>query len=815
MFIDTCYAEVCNSSYVDATWVIYGNCSNEVLTFNSTVKVPEGKKLILKDSVIWLNVSEEEEPGFINDGELALLSSTIINPYPYNSKWKFTSSGMSLINSSMLYSLDAYLSNSKIINTTFVGKSGKEPNSMVIMENNIAFINNTLLNFSLFINGANNIIKGNKIQAKQADFSVAGNNNSLIANEVNSSIITLALNKSYVFDNTFQEASVYIESSSTEFKNNKLINSDAAIVASKINISNSVFDGNGHNITLAFISTSATIRNTTITDGRPFDLYSLSSSLKEDNVKYESYLKAWLVSIEVINAKGEHVPNAKITIKDSRNVSVAVGETGDGAKKGIFDVVLNETFKNKTHQLSQNPYTIIATKNNIANTTVCNITRDTNIILMLAINETNETNITVYKGPVIVEIKRPENKTYLKRDLINGTYILIEAYSNFNMSKCNYSIISEKKVIKMSSKASEKMFESRIDVNYYPLQGQIKLLLTCTFENGMENTTSVMFTVYPGYECLTNDDCEYDEFCNANLCENVSCECGYIEDHECKVYECCSNDACEDNEYCDLEDHECKEVTCPDNCGIITNHECIKPEGYCCWDHECGERQICDTEKHKCVTQYLHIEIPKKELLKGDEIEIIVRDQYNNTVAGVDITITFASGNTINAVTDENGMARVKLLESGPFAVSVRKKRYTPAYIQRNVKEPFNIAIVIISLVIIIATPTALYLYYYRKKDILKLEKHVGGRNVLLVIKNLSKDTLRNLIVTDSVPKGSFYGCNVNPLITDRGSFDELTWEILELPPGEEVVIEYEASSTSDSFSVKYGDKIYVSTKKF
>ena len=200
-----------------------------------------------------------------------------------------------------------------------------------------------------------------------------------------------------------------------------------------------------------------------------------------------------------------------------------------------------------------------------------------------------------------------------------------------------------------------------------------------------------------------------------------------------------------------------------------------------------------------------------RELVKGENVTIIVRDQDNQTVPFVDLVVTFSNGKTVDIKTNEYGMANFKLLEKGPMQITARKQRYSAGFITYEVKESYMFILMIISIIIIVAIPTALYLFYFRKREILELKKIVSGTRVSLIIKNNSNEVMRNLIVIDSVPKGAFYGCNINPVREDRGTYEDLMWEIFELDPGDEVIIEYEAASTGKGFMVKYNDQTFVS----
>jgi hypothetical protein len=92
----------------------------------------------------------------------------------------------------------------------------------------------------------------------------------------------------------------------------------------------------------------------------------------------------------------------------------------------------------------------------------------------------------------------------------------------------------------------------------------------------------------------------------------------------------------------------------------------------------------------------------------------------------------------------------------------------------------------------------------------LKLEKTISGTRVMLRIKNKTNKKLQDIIIRDSVPRRCFIRCNVTPKVQalDRMT-DVLTWEILELNPKEEVVIQYDTRRANEGFSVNFENKEY------
>ena len=69
-------------------------------------------------------------------------------------------------------------------------------------------------------------------------------------------------------------------------------------------------------------------------------------------------------------------------------------------------------------------------------------------------------------------------------------------------------------------------------------------------------------------------------------------------------------------------------------------------------------------------------------------------------------------------------------------------------------------------------------------------------------MKNRSKEYLDNVIISDRVPARAFISCSVTPRIETFGNEEHLTW-FAALNPGEEVIINYQATKTSDKFSIR------------
>ena len=229
-----------------------------------------------------------------------------------------------------------------------------------------------------------------------------------------------------------------------------------------------------------------------------------------------------------------------------------------------------------------------------------------------------------------------------------------------------------------------------------------------------------------------------------------------------------------------------------------------------------GQNEICDMNLNRCVERTIQLSLSSMDLTVGEELELMVRDGTGIAVEGADVTANFISGNRITAVTDSQGKAKIMLPEPGEVNIVVRKSGYAAASSDIVVREGFNILIVIIIVVICIAVAGSLLYIRTRgglkKQNPVSMNKTVQGNNVILSIKNDTKDTMRNLLINDQVPYGAFITSGMKPQITKfDANTDNLSWQLLTLEPGQVVSITYQTQRSLEGFSVKIGDREYLS----
>ncbi len=465
-----------------------------------------------------------------------------------------------------------------------------------------------------------------------------------------------------------------------------------------------------------------------------------------------------------------------------------------------------QKIENETGIFYFNPYTINATKGNYSNSTTADLTSDLNVEIV--VGAVNVSNVSAF----IITVNSPENNSiYFSTDLINDSILLLEVESNKNISSCDYMLDSTS--VGSLSEVNPNKFRDYLNVSDF-LGGEYEMTFICQSDS-VENTTKIIFLVYPGRECLSDIYCDDDEECSNDYeCVELTGDCGYASNHEWIEYGCCEDDDCEDDEYCDTSLHTCEEVSC--DCGVPEDHTCVFPyPGYCCENSHCDSNQTCDVINNKCVTQILNVYVPER-IAQGETIRVYVKDQNNVSVADATVTVSYSdSGNLYLFSTNSQGFADVSINESGNAQISARKANYFTGSTSIKVTPAFDwllFSIIFIVIFVGILVPIMLF----KKRDLfkfggpLKLEKTVSGRIVMLRIKNNTKGVLKLLTIVDKVPKGAFLRCNVMPEIeTIDSRTDRLSWTVLELGPKEEIVIEYEAGGFYKGFSVESGGKRY------
>jgi len=411
---------------------------------------------------------------------------------------------------------------------------------------------------------------------------------------------------------------------------------------------------------------------------------------------------------------------------------------------------------------------------------------------------------------LIITVKSPENNSvYFKADLVDDSLLPLEVETNVNVSSCDYMLDST--VVGSLSEAGPKNFRGYLNVSDLT-DGEYMITFLCG-TNVTENTSQVIFSVYPERECISDLDCRDDEECTSGYeCVELLCECGYPSNHECVDYECCQDSECNDDEFCDTGEHGCRDVEC--DCGVARNHQCVFPyPGYCCENIHCDTNQTCDIINHRCMTQILYVYVPER-IVQGETIRIYIGDQDNRSVEGASLTVTYSdSENMYFFSTDSQGIANILVNESGNVQISARKANYFAGFTSVKVAAAFDwflFSIIFIVIFLAILLPVLFKKGLFKLGGPLKLEKTTSGRIVMLRVRNKTKDVLSVLTLVDRVPRGAFIRCNITPEIeTIDRTTDRLSWTVLKLGPGEEIVIEYEARGFYKGFSVGVGGERY------
>jgi len=110
-------------------------------------------------------------------------------------------------------------------------------------------------------------------------------------------------------------------------------------------------------------------------------------------------------------------------------------------------------------------------------------------------------------------------------------------------------------------------------------------------------TTTIQTTPTEAPGCLTDDDCESDEWCDTSVTPG-ECKPGCRTSDDCTAMSCseCVNHQCVDPECCTSDD--CEAVT-DMVCSVCNIDTCSQPE--CCADDDCLAGYICEDEK--CVPE--------------------------------------------------------------------------------------------------------------------------------------------------------------------------------------------------------------------
>ncbi len=404
---------------------------------------------------------------------------------------------------------------------------------------------------------------------------------------------------------------------------------------------------------------------------------------------------------------------------------------------------------------------------------------------------TNGTGFDVLLTQFTILVESPSNKTYW-----NTTGLDVVITATRDADTCDFYLDSEGPMM---------MYESSPRRWYYNITlinaGTFELTVVCNESGGLSNSSSLEFTVRSD-ECESNETgiCTATQQCVNGMCAEIECSgCRYAYNRTCLPYECCSDQDCLQGQQCI--DHDCSGVEC--ECGEIQGHTCVRYE--CCSNFDCGENERCDTESHECVGKAMIVLAPQS-VVAGEVFEVTVMGQDGTPIQGASVKIVYGSGTEKELVTDGQGMVSVIATETG----TVQIKASAPGYDERTVSlesvPGFNWWIVAALMIILLGAGGGYF--YWQQLPPLGLVKLVSGHSVTLKVKNGTIDNLENVLIVDSVPAGAFISCNLEPRLENFGDEDHLTW-FASLAPGEEIVINYEATQATDSFLVRIGDEEY------
>jgi len=748
-------------------WVVNETiiCSSETIILNGSLLINESGNLTLDNSELRFNSSFDGEFGVENNGTLRILSSTLRSETDHAYTFVSNPGAKLEIHGSHIRDCGYYDSH--------ITKQGAYINSdgSVITDSNISDNLNGLL-----LVGSGLIVDNNTVTHNQlAGLFISGDDNNITNNSV----------------------------SHNGFGGISIINSKNLRIEGNVILENGLPGFGGYGIELT-LTEDVSLINNLVNNSIDYDIYMFSAlHTTFANTNYTTLWKGWYLNVTVLDTEGNPVDNAEVVITNNLSEVVLSDVTESEGKIVTFQT---EELKNVTGIFRFNPYTVNVTKSNHSSVITINLTENMDVEVIL------ETNLSANVSALLLTIVSPENNSvYFGSDLVNASLLLLEVETSTNVSSCSYMLDST--VVASLSEVTPKNFRSYINVSDF-IEGEYIITFLCESET-LENTSKVIFSVYPERECLSDIDCEDDENCTNFECVKLLCECGYPSGHECVYYECCENNDCEDDEFCDLETHECEEVQC--DCGVPEDHTCVFPyPDYCCEDSHCDVNQTCDVLNHKCVTQILYVYVPER-IVQGETIKVYVRDQNNRSVSGASITITYpSSGHMYFFSSDVNGTAEIPVNESGNLQISARKPNYFTGSASVRVAAAFD-WLFFFAVFIVIFLAILLPILYKKRVFLglglggpLRLEKTTSGRSVMLRIKNRTKDTLKLLTVVDHVPKGAFIGCSVMPEIEPvDAETDRLKWVILQLNPGEEIRIEYEAAGFYKGFSVEFAGKRY------
>lgn len=814
-------------------------CEGEFMVLNGSLLINESGDLTLKDSVLQFNSTYDGQFGIEVNGSISVIEGSVIESKSSSAYYFFTrwmAKGM-VIKDSFIHDCgyqDDWVNKlgpttrsrgSNISNTTF---SGNNYALQAISKNNNISGNRFISNeYSVFVNGSGNILSGNTIRDNKYSslYAINGDNIRFEYNLVERNMgLIFAVNNSVIHNNTFLNNTFWGlmlgNGTDNNITNNLIkyhtIGLPGIMIIPSLHLfsmQNTRVEGNrilenGDGLTV-MSSEGTLLKDNLVNQSTNYDIQMISTGpVTFENTNYTTLVKGWYFDLNVVNATGSPVPEASVVIKNNYTTTVFSG-TADSYGK-TETLTLNESMENGSEVLTFSPYSVNVTATGYGvNHTLFNMTSDVRLTLTLQEAETVPANLTV-------TIVSPMNSTYTKSDLTANRTIKVEVTGSENMTECNYSINGS---IGPLSEVNPARF--RAYLNTSEMEGTYEIIVVCRSIEGDLNGTTETFTVYPGRECIEDDDCDYDEVCTEEECVELECDCAYPDDHECVPYECCEDEECDEDEEC--EDHECEAVDCP--CPEkIYDHKCNMDPGYCCSFEQCGDDEVCID--HECIEQTLSFTVPE-ELVVGQEVTITVTDQNGEPVENVRIKVSYPEMDEPvieTYYTESDGSVSIKIKYAGRVNFNANKAGYVSSSESGEVPEPFNFFFVL-QIIILIACLAGIGFIAIRLikggglKGIklgfigggpLKLEKNVTGSRVILRVKNTSGKTIEGITIRDSVPKGAFIRSSVRPRVEPFDRFnDVLTWSILMLRPKERVVIQYDTKSANRGFSVKHGGKEY------
>jgi len=832
-------------------WVVNDTvlCTGMSFYLNGSLLVNSSGNLTLQDTAVLFNSSFDGQFGVESNGSLYLMGA-LMNKSTGGAYYFVSNAGANLeIRNSYIYSCGFQSSDPR--------KTGVYSASAWTNVTNTTFSKNY---FGLTINAGNANVSGNRFVSSTAGAISITGSNAVFANNTIGSIndncsagimsAQMQANNSQVKNNSFfsgLDGGLRIYGNANNVAGNNIAyscNSSASssaigglgiygsdnIVAGNAMVGNfntgleisssqnTIVTGNvivGNDRGLYVLSSRNTIvTNTLCNESSRYDVFLLSSSnVTLSNVNYTTMLRGWRFDARVSDASGSPVPGAEVLLRNSYGVTIYGGTTNSTG--GIPLPYLDDRKENQSGVFVFSPYSVNVTKPGYAgNYTVFNATADTNMNLVVV------SNAQTIGFPLFVN--EPKNSTYVKSNLTASGMMLFSVGSTANISSCNLTINMTSSIIVGSmqpSAAGASSFQTLLNVS--GLAGAYKVVFACTSLDNSTNSTGIVFSVFPSFECSDSAGCGDTQVCTSSKCVSLVCECGFAENHQCTEYGCCADTDCKAEETCNLNTHTCGVVPCecPEK---RSNHKCSMEAGYCCRDLQCGENEAC--MNNACIKRALFFTLPE-DLVYGTNVTVKVTDQDGNPVESVHVEVKYLDTDpfvTDTYYTDSTGVALVEITHAGRVDLVARKGGYFAGDSLGEVPEPFNY-LLLVEIVVLIAAFAGIAVVGLKliKKGggkglsfgegPMRLEKSVSGTSVMLHLLNKTKKKLEGITIRDSVPAGAFIQCPVNPKVSPiDSSTSSLTWEILQLKPGEEVTIEYETYHANKGFSVMYKGKEYV-----